>query len=138
MIKAWMGTTMTLMLAAGGANAEEKAVVIPLAKFETTISGQQIAIPAGLSVVSVSSYEIPAGAALPQHRHAYPRYGYVISGKLRVSNAESGAVSDFSAGDFVVESIGQWHSGENPGLEPLQLLVIDQAPDGVNNVEPRP
>jgi hypothetical protein len=34
------------------------------------------------------------------------------------------------AGDFIVEVIDEWHYGENTGAEPVELLVIDQVPEG--------
>jgi quercetin dioxygenase-like cupin family protein len=115
----------------------QDVVVKPIAKFTTTVSGQPIQLPNHDAEVTASIYEIPAGVSLPQHRHSYPRYGYVLSGTLEVKNAETGKTSLFSAGDFVVESINQWHSGENPGTDTLRLLVIDQTPNGEKNVELR-
>lgn len=128
---------MSTLVGAGLADAQDKVVVQSVAKLTTTISGQPIAVPMDNVEVTVSVYEIPPGSALPQHRHPHARYGYVLSGQLRVTNSETGKVSDFSTGDFVVESIGQWHSGTNPGQLPLKLLVIDQAPQGAANVEVR-
>lgn len=119
------------------AHAQDKVVVTPVAKANTTVSGQPIALPTVNPEVAVSVYEIPPGAALAQHRHPYPRYGYVLSGQLRVTNLDTGVVTDVAAGGFLVEALGQWHYGENPGTETLKLLVIDQAPTGVVNVEPR-
>jgi len=121
---------LTLLLAAGfgAAHADDKVVVTPVTKATTTVSGQPIVLPEHNPEVSVSLYEIAPGAALPQHRHHYPRYGYVISGQLRVTNTETGKTYDFGPGGFIVEALDQWHYGENPGSTPLKLLVIDQAP----------
>ena len=49
--------------------------------------------------------------------------------------AETGKITDLGPGGFIVEALDQWHSGQNPGTEPLKLLVIDQTPAGVKNVE---
>lgn len=136
MMKSILGLTLLIAASFGAAHAEDRVVVTPVAKLTTTISGQPIVLPTDNPQVTVSVYEIAPGASLPQHRHLYPRYGYVLSGKLRVTNADTGKVADFAAGGFIVESLDQWHSGANPGTEPLRLLVIDQAPAGVNNVEP--
>jgi quercetin dioxygenase-like cupin family protein len=110
-------------------------VVTPVARTTSTMSGQAIQLPAENPELSVSIFEVAPGAVLPQHRHFYPRYGYVLSGHLRVRNAETGVVHDFHAGDFAVEAYGQWHSGENPGDVPLKLLVMDLVPAGIVNVE---
>jgi quercetin dioxygenase-like cupin family protein len=137
MMKPIVGLTLLMAASFGAAHAQDKVVVTPVAKETTTVSGQPIILPQANPEVSVSVYEIAPGAALPQHRHHYPRYGYVLSGKLRVTNADTGKVYDFGPGGFIVESLDQWHSGSNPGSEPLKLLVIDQAPAGVKNVELR-
>ncbi|MGO7017113.1 cupin domain-containing protein [Rhizobium brockwellii] len=131
-----IGIVATLLLSNSVACAMETQVT-SVFKSELTISGQQLKLPGGDVEVAVSVYDIPPGAALPEHRHASPRYGYVLSGKLRVSNSETGKTQDFEAGDFVIESVGQWHRGSNPSTEPLKLLVIDQSPNGEANVELR-
>ncbi len=119
-------------------SSESKVVVTPVTRTTTTMTGQPIALPDGNPEVTVSIYEIPPGARLPQHRHPSIRYGYMLSGRLQVTNADTGTVSDFRQGDFIVESLGQWHSAVNPGNEAIRLLVIDQAPVGATIVEPRP
>jgi quercetin dioxygenase-like cupin family protein len=121
--------------ATGAMASASEMVVTPVAKTSLTITGQPIVLPGDNPEVTVSILEVAPGAALPQHRHPHPRYGYILSGQLRVKNADTGMVYDFHAGDFAVESRGQWHSGENPGHVPLKLLVIDQAPAGVSNIE---
>ena len=101
------------------------------------MSGQALSLPQGPVEVSVTEYDIPPGAVLPTHRHMYPRYGYVLSGILEVTNEETGKTVRFGAGEFAVESINQWHTGTNPGTQPLKLLVVDQTPQGVANIEVR-
>ena len=73
MTKAIIGFTLFLAATFGAAHAEDKVVVTPVAKATTTVSGQPIVLPQDNPEVSVSIYEIPPGAALPQHRHHYPR-----------------------------------------------------------------
>ena len=134
MLKLALGMATALVLAAGVAQARDLVVVTPVAKATTTVTGQPLVLPQGNPEVTVSVYEIAPGASLPQHKHLYPRYGYVLSGKLRVTNIDTGKSYDFETGGFIVEALDQWHFGENPGKEPLRLLVIDQAPQGVANV----
>ena len=134
LVKTLVGFAMTIFALTGLAGAEEP-VVKPIAKVLTTNSGQPIVLPSGEVQVTASIFEIPGGASLAVHRHPFPRYGYVLSGALSVTNAETGQSTRFSSGDLVIEAVGQWHSGMNPGKEPLRLLVIDQAPRGATNTE---
>ena len=108
--------------------------VNPLLSTEMTDSGQPIVLPRGDAEVVTSMYEIPVGAKLPEHKHIYQRYGYVLSGQLRITNTATGKSVDFKPGDFIVESRNQWHKAENTGTEPIKLLVIDQVKPGQNNV----
>ena len=80
--------------------------------------------------IVVSIYDVMPGATLPVHKHPYPRYGYVLAGNLRVTNKDTGQSDTYKPGDFIVESVGQWHMGANIGGEPLKLLVIDLVEKG--------
>jgi quercetin dioxygenase-like cupin family protein len=107
--------------------------VTPLHSTETTASGQPIVLPRGDIQVVTSNYEIAPGAKLPEHKHPYPRYGYVLAGKLRITNTETSKSVEYGPGDFIIESLAQWHKAENIGTEPVKLLVIDQVKPGRNN-----
>jgi quercetin dioxygenase-like cupin family protein len=61
--------------------------------------------------------------------------GYVLSGTITVYNEETKLSQTFKPGDVIVESVAKWHSGTNPGPEPLKLLVIDEAPAGAQTTE---
>ncbi|WP_376707371.1 cupin domain-containing protein [Bradyrhizobium sp. 521_C7_N1_3] len=78
-------------------------------------------------------FEIPPGAHLPEHEHPYPRYGYILSGSLRVTDTETGHSKTYRPGDFVVESVGRWHTGASEGKAPTRLLVIDIVQHGRTN-----
>ncbi|MEH2510033.1 quercetin dioxygenase-like cupin family protein [Nitrobacteraceae bacterium AZCC 1564] len=117
-----------LMLLAAPLHAESQQVVVkPVLSTTVTSSGQPIVLPQKDAQVVVSTYEIAPGAALPEHKHPFPRYGYVLAGSLRVINDDTGKTEDFKTGDFILEAVGQWHRGMNTGQEPLKLLVIDIA-----------
>ncbi|PRD44010.1 hypothetical protein C5748_09225 [Phyllobacterium phragmitis] len=113
---------------------DKDVTVTPVLKSEQTITGQPITLPKGDVQVSVSKYEIASGATLPVHKHLYPRYAYVLEGTLRVSNEDTGKTQVFKPGDFIIESINQWHKGANIGSDPVKLLVIDQVKKGESNV----
>jgi quercetin dioxygenase-like cupin family protein len=99
----------------------------------TTSAGQKIVLPEKGAELVASIFEIPAGAHLPEHEHPYPRYGYILSGSLRVTDTETGQSKTYRPGDFVVESVGRWHTGANAGEEPTRLLVIDIVQHGRTN-----
>ncbi|WP_420703597.1 cupin domain-containing protein [Brucella intermedia] len=105
---------------------------LQIAKSSETISGQTIAVPQNPDV-TVSIVEIPSGSIIPPHKHPSARYGYVLNGALSVTNLVTGTVRKFKQGDFIIESIDQWHEGRNIGTSPTKLLVIDQTERGKAN-----
>jgi quercetin dioxygenase-like cupin family protein len=126
--------TAVLLLLTAPLSAQAEGVKIdPISKTEVTSSGQPIVLPRGHVNVITSTYEIPPGAKLPVHKHNYPRYGYMMSGQLRITNIATGKSTTFNPGDFIIESLGQWHKAESTGTDPVKLLVIDQVPKGENN-----
>jgi quercetin dioxygenase-like cupin family protein len=99
----------------------------------TTSGGQKIVLPQKDAELVASIFEIPRGAYLPEHEHPYPRYGYILSGSLRVTDTETGQGKTYRSGDFVLESVGHWHTGANAGEEATRLLVIDIVEKGHTN-----
>ena len=133
-----LGAVMSAALLQGPAaraldsgNTAAKVVVTPLASTTVTASGQPITLPQKNAQVLVSSYEIPAGATLPVHKHPFPRYAYVLAGNLQVTNVDTGKSNTYKTGDFIVEMIDQWHQGANVGADTVKLLVIDQVEEGM-------
>lgn len=135
-MKSLVLTAAALLLASSAQAAD--VVVTPVLRSTVTVTGQPIVLPRDDAEVVVSTYEIAPGAALPEHKHPYPRYAHVLAGTLSVTNTETGKVVVFKPGDFIVEAIGQWHRGANIGGDPVRLLVIDQVERGRGNVIPRP
>ena len=109
-------------------------VVTPVLKTTMTNTGQPIALPQNNAEVSVEIYEIAPGATLPQHKHPYPRYAYVLAGTLRVTISDTGASFVYKPGDVIIEAIGEWHQGANIGNDQVKLVVIDQVEKGQSNV----
>jgi len=126
-------SAFVLALLATPLAAQEKTVVRPLGSLEQTWVGQPIVMPRRNLRLIVSTYEIPPGIVLPVHKHPYPRYAYVQAGSLRVTAADSGKTRDFKPGDFIVESVDEWHFGTNTGTEPVRLLVMDYVPKAKNS-----
>jgi quercetin dioxygenase-like cupin family protein len=119
-----------LMLAIPLSAKAEAVKITPLLSTAVTSSGQPIVLPQGNIQLVTSIYEIAPGAKLPEHEHNAQRYGYLMSGRLRITNTETGKSDEFKPGDFIVESRGQWHKAESIGTEPIKLLVIDQVEPG--------
>lgn len=133
MNKIWLAGV--LLLLATPLRAEQPPVVVtPVMTTNATISGQPIVLPQKNAEVVVANYEIAPGASLPVHKHPFPRYAYVLSGTLQVTNTETGKDAVYETGAFIVEAVGQWHKGANIGKDPVKLLVIDMIEQGQNNV----
>jgi quercetin dioxygenase-like cupin family protein len=128
-----LAAALALAAMTGAVAQEGGAVATPLTTATTTNSGQPILLPQGPVQVQVSTVVIPAGASLPVHKHPYPRYAYVQAGRLKVVNIDTGGEVEFGPGGFIVEALGQWHTGVALGTEDVRLLVIDQVEPGQAN-----
>lgn len=102
----------------------------PPVVIEQTLSGQPIRAADGDLRVTISQSVIPAGGKLPPHKHPYPRLVQVLAGSLKVTNLDTGQVSQAKAGDWMVDAVEQWHEAQALGDEPVRLLTVDQAPPG--------
>jgi len=120
----------------GAADDVPQVKVTPVFSSTTTAIGQPIVLPKANAEVRVSIYEIPVGAQLPVHKHPFPRYAYVLAGKLRVTEQDNARTFDYAAGDFLIEMLDTWHFGTNIGSEPVRLLVVDQVEAGQPNTIP--
>lgn len=135
MKKLW--PVLALLLVAVPALAEDAkppVVVTPLLTTDRTVSGQAIQWPQQNAEIVTATYEIAPGASLPEHKHPYPRYAYVLSGTLQVTNTETGKAIIFHPGDVIAEAVDTWHKGANIGPDPVKLFVMDMIEKGENNV----
>lgn len=122
-----------VQLAVAQAPASPQGVVVQeIARTQTTALGQRIELPGGGAEVIASIFTIAPGAALPFHKHPFPRYAYVLSGRVEVTSGD-GRIVRYEAGAFIVEMVDTWHRGSNSGDEPARLLVIDQVEPGTSN-----
>ena len=116
----------------GAAVAKEPApaeVVTEIARATTTATGQPNTLPQGPLEVVASIYTLAPGVRLPEHKHPYQRYAYILEGQLMVQQGDSSS-RVYHAGEFVIESVDRWHFGATVGAVPVKLLVIDQLPPG--------
>src|SRR5262249_19371144 len=102
-------------IAAVSAQEAARVTVAPVTSAQTTVIGQPIPLPKEHPEVRVSIFEIPVGATLPVHKHPFPRYAYVLAGKLRVSDKDNVRTFNYAAGDFLIEMVDTWHYGTNTG-----------------------
>jgi quercetin dioxygenase-like cupin family protein len=117
------------------AAAPSPAPVVKVAmRASATITGQPLALPPSPWEAVISTSVLPAGGGLPMHKHPWPRYAFVESGRLEVRYEATGLVRTFGPGDAVVEAVDQWHEGRVVGDEPVRLVVFDQLPPGQTNV----
>jgi quercetin dioxygenase-like cupin family protein len=123
--------------ASASSDTPAPARVDQLLKSLSTTSGAQIRMPEGPLQIVVSRYHIGPRAALPVHKHPFPRYGYVLSGALLVTNAETRRSTLFRAGETIIEDVETWHSARNLQTQPIDLLVIDFVKPGNANVIPK-
>ncbi|MGE0195945.1 MAG: cupin domain-containing protein [Methylocystis sp.] len=127
-------------LSVGASVAEERAsaeIDTEIARATKTAAGRPITLPQGPLEVVASIYTLAPGARLPEHKHPFQRYAYVLQGELMVQQADSGS-RVYRAGEFVIESVDRWHFGATVGDVPVKLLVIDQSPPGVETTVNRP
>jgi quercetin dioxygenase-like cupin family protein len=137
-----IGLTMALSVATtGSAQAQDPAPppnrITSLGRFTETVSGQPLALPTDYIAVQAVVVDIPAGGGVPEHFHPEPRYVYVLEGRLRLDNLDTGTSTVFETGAFVVEPLGQWHAGFALDDRPARLLVIDQTEGRSSNMVTR-
>ena len=126
-----------LLLQGAAAADAPKVTVTPVARTHMTVTGQKLEIPANPDVV-VAIATFPPGARLPEHKHLYPHFAYVLEGVLTVTNTETGKTFEVKKGDFSAEMENTWHYGVNNGTGPVRLLVIDEVPQGTaSNMVPK-
>ncbi|MBM3641248.1 MAG: cupin domain-containing protein [Alphaproteobacteria bacterium] len=127
-------------IASGVAFAEERApaeVVTEIARTTKTAAGQPITLPQGPLEVVASIYTLAPGARLPEHKHPFQRYAYVLEGALMVQQADSSS-RIYRPGEFIIESVDRWHYGATVGDAVVKLLVIDQLPPTAEATVERP
>lgn len=128
-----MALLATSVAAQTSAPARPGPVIRVLATADTTSSGQPITLPQGPLRITLSEVVVPVGGALPVHKHPFQRYGYVVSGRLLITNLDTGKSFEARTGDLVMDPVDQWHAATVVGSEPVHLLTFDQAPPGVSN-----
>jgi len=117
--------------------AQGKFKLAEISRSGKTATGQDIMFPSGKVEIVVGAGEFEADSETAMHKHPYPRSLYVLEGTFTVTE-EGGQARNYSAGSFVTEAVDVWHTGGNSGSTPAKILVIDQVPEGFNNLVIKP
>ena len=142
-MKLQVATASALLVALGSCAAQGErpapaagggASVAVLARSSVTVTGQPLRSPEPPWEAVISRSELPAGGALPRHRHPWPRFVYIESGRIRVSYETSGLIREFGSGEAIIEALDEWHEAVVIGPQPVRLIVFDQVPPGQTNV----
>lgn len=133
MTRALLVSALLLIASPAAAQTPPAPITTPLKSVDRTSSGQPIVMPPGPVAASVSMTTVPAHGAIPPHKHPWPRYVYVLSGRLKVTNLDTGQTFELKPGDMTVDPLNQWHKAEALGEDPVRLIGVDNAPPGVSN-----
>ncbi|MBF0267154.1 MAG: cupin domain-containing protein [Alphaproteobacteria bacterium] len=112
------------LLIAGHARADGDVTVETLAKSSASWNGTMLPpYASGQPEISILRIRIAPGATLPMHLHPVINAGVMISGELTVKT-EKGEVLRLKAGEAIIEVVEQWHSGQNEGKQPAEIVVF--------------
>jgi quercetin dioxygenase-like cupin family protein len=120
------------------ANSQANAAAPVVTRFDTTMTGQPLSVPLAPQQLVVTVATFAAGHLIPCHRHQWSRYVYLQAGAVRVTNYDAHTINDFTAGQILVEAIGQWHDARVTSDGPATLIVMDQVPPNGSNNTPWP
>lgn len=113
------------------------ATVTSLGRYAQTTIAQPLGPLPSPYEVAFSRAVLPPGGVLPMHKHPWPRYALVESGRIRVRYEAAGIEREFGPGEAIIEALDAWHEGAAIGAEPVRILVIDHVPPGRANLVAR-
>ncbi len=93
---------------------------------KTTKSWNGATLPAyseGQPEITIIRYTFAPGASIPMHMHPVINAGVLLKGELNIFT-KTGEKITIKAGEPLVELFKEWHSGTNPGVEPVDLIVV--------------
>lgn len=130
----WVSLVISAITSVGisvQASADEPKIVAEvLAKSTTDWRGVKLPpYSEGQPEVTIARVTIPAGMALPLHKHPYMTGGVIVQGTIEV-RTDSGDTHIVRAGDAVIELVNQAHGGANIGDEDAVILVVYAGVEG--------
>jgi hypothetical protein len=92
------------ILIASPLSAAENAIAVSsqILSTDTTRSGLSIALPHQDVHVIATILNVAPGAKLPEAKYPFSRYGYLLAGRLEVTNVRNGKIETYNPGDFIV------------------------------------
>jgi quercetin dioxygenase-like cupin family protein len=93
---------------------------------KTTKSWNGATLPSyseGQPEITIIRYTFAPGASIPMHMHPVINAGVLLKGELNIFT-KTGEKIALKAGEPLVELFKEWHSGSNPGAEPVDLIVV--------------
>ena len=125
-MKKLLGALCLALLIAVPAQAGDPIGITVAELAKTGLSWDGAALPAYPTTrpeITILRITIPAGTALPMHKHPVINVGMLLSGELTVTTKD-GQTLHLKAGDPVVEVVNKWHYGKNTGHEPAVIVVF--------------
>ena len=93
---------------------------------KTTTSWNGATLPPygeGQPEITVIRYSFAPGASIPMHMHPVINAGVLLKGELNIFT-KTGEKITLKAGEPLVELFKEWHYGSNPGVGPVDLIVV--------------
>jgi quercetin dioxygenase-like cupin family protein len=93
---------------------------------KTTTSWNGATLPPygeGQPEITIIRYRFAPGASIPMHMHPVINAGVLLKGELNIFT-KTGEKITLKAGEPLVELFKEWHYGSNPGVEPVDLIVV--------------
>src|SRR5437870_1062314 len=107
-----------------GAGAQQAPKITPVAKLNTTATGQKLEYPTtNKAEIESLLVEIAPGGESVRHMHPVPTYLYILEGTLTVE-MDDGSRREYQAGTGFLESMNMWHKGKNSGQSSVKILVL--------------
>ena len=125
MKKLFLGVWLVLLLSSTVQADDPTGVTVAvLAEASSSWDGAPLpAYPGETPQITILRITIPAGTALPLHKHPVINAGVLLSGELSVIT-EDGKTLHLKTGDAIVELVNKWHYGKNTGNVPAEILVF--------------
>ena len=134
------GLAVLLLNISAALCAEENPIAVTtLLKSSTSWNASMLpAYPAGQPQITITRVVIAPGANLPVHLHHNTiAAGVLLTGELKVVT-DDGATLQLVSGDAVIETLDTWHTGQNTGAVPTELLVFYAGVEGQAVSETKP
>ena len=121
---------MSFLLKVQAQENKAKIEVDKLAESTKSWNGELLpSYSTGQSKITILKYTIPPHTTLAMHKHFVINAGVLIKGMLTVVD-EKGNTLELKAGDSIIELVNIYHSGENKGNEPAEIIVFYAGTEG--------